>query len=359
MRRRPPILVTALALALVAAAAGAASSRRAPAPLRVGFYLPWDPASRASAVAHAGGLDVLAPMSGALDSAAGSVRWQDDPARAPALAAAHGRARVFPVVSNAHDNVWDTPASDGALTDPAAAAAFIAALLAQAQAQDYGGYILDFESLSPRGAAAYAPFLGRLREALKPAGRQLWVTASLAADPALIRDLAAATDAVVLMAYDQCWATGTPGPIAGQDWLERSLDARLAVADPGHVVVALGAYGYDWPQGRPGAVVSAPAAAALARTAGQTPTREPPAGNPHFAYRDAAGAAHAVWWLDAQTFRAQRAAVEGRRVRGVAIWRLGLEDPAIWAKARAAAAPAPTAAAPAPPPPCVALPPAP
>jgi len=355
MSRRPHVLLIALALAAIA---GAAPAQRASLPLRVGFYLPWEAASRASAVAHANGLDVLAPMSGALESAAGSVRWQDDPARGPALAAAHGRAKVFPVVSNAHDNVWDTPAADGALTDPAAGAAFIATLLAQAKAQDYGGYILDFENLSPRGVAAYAPLLSRLRDALKATGRQLWVTASLAADPALIRDLAAATDAVVLMAYDQCWATGTPGPIAGQDWLERTLDTRLAVADPGHVVVALGAYGYDWPQGRPAAVIPAPDAVALARTAGQTPTREPPAANPHVAYRDAGGTAHAVWWLDAQTFRAQRAAVAARHAHGVAIWRLGLEDPAIWAKAPAAASTASAGAA-SPPPPCVALPPAP
>jgi spore germination protein YaaH len=337
-----------LALAL-SFAAGAATAR----PLSVGFYLPWDAASRASLTQHAASLDILSPMSGALDSPTGSVRWQPDPALAPALAAAHGKPRVFPIVSNAHDEVWDTAAADGALLNPAAGDAAIAALLARAQAQAYGGYILDLESLSPAATPAYAPFLARLRAALKPQGRELWVTTTLGADPGLIAQLAAATDAVVLMAYDQCWATGTPGPIAGQDWLAANLDARLA-KDPGRYIVALGAYGYDWPTGKPARVVAAADAQRLGRAQGQAVAREGPAANPHFTYRDAVGQDHQVWWLDAQAFRAQRAAVSARKARGVAIWRLGLEDPAIWTPG---GAPAPSSPAAGPPrPPCVALP---
>jgi spore germination protein YaaH len=305
-------------------------------------------------VAHAGALDILAPMSGALDSAAGTVRWQPDPALGPALAAAKVKPRVFPVISNAHDNVWDTAAADAALTDPKAGDAFIAALAAPAKAKDYGGYILDLETLSPRGAAAYPAFLARLRGALKPLGKELWVTATLSTDPAMLQQLADGADAVVLMAYDQCWATGTPGPIAAQDWLEAMLDAKLAHPDPGRYVVALGAYGYDWPAGAPAQVVSAPQAVQLAKANGQAVAREAPAANPHFAYKGASGESHAVWYLDAAAFRTQRAAALARRVRGVAVWRLGLEDPAIWARTL------PTAALGAPPatprPACVALP---
>lgn len=345
MACRRPIPLLAAALALVAGVAAAK-------PLTVGFYLPWDAASTASLAAHAGVLDVIAPMSGALDTALGHVRWQPDPAGA-ALAVAHGKPRVFPIVSNAHDEVWDAPAADGALLNPAAGDAFIAALIAQARTENYGGYILDFENLTPAGATAYAPFLERLHAALKPLGRELWVTAGIAADPAHIHDLAAATDAVVLMAYDQCWATGTPGPVAGLDWLLASLDARTATTDPGHLIVALGAYGYDWPAGQTAGVIAADAAVALAQAKGQPVIRAAPDGNPHFAYAAADGTAHAVWWLDAHTYRTQRAAVLGRGVRGVAIWRLGLEDPAMWT-----AAGRPTAlASGAPQPACTALPP--
>jgi spore germination protein YaaH len=321
--------VAFLAAAVTLLSAGAAGAR----PLTVGFYLPWDAASTASLSAHAGALDVIAPMSGALDTPAGHIRWQPDPARAAALAGARNKPRVFPIVSNAHDEVWDAAAADGALLNPQAGDAFIAALVAEAKAQAYGGYILDFENLSPAGAPAYAAFLARLHAALKPMGRELWVTAGVAAEPALIHGLAAATDTVVLMAYDQCWATGTPGPIAGLDWLQASLDARLAAADPARLIVALGAYGYDWPAGGAAAVLSAADAAALAKAKGQAVIRAAPDGDPHFAYAGPGGTAHSVWWLDAPAFRAQRAAVDARHARGVAIWRLGLEDPALWSKA--------------------------
>jgi spore germination protein YaaH len=331
----------ALALSLLTTAVSAK-------PLSVGFYLPWDEASRTSVIQHAAALDVLAPMSGALDSPMGSVRWQPDPVQGKG-----GKAKVFPIVSNAHDNVWDTAAADGALLNPRAGDAFIAGLVAQAKSQNYGGYVLDFETLSPAATPAYAPFLARLHAALKPLGRELWVTTTLGADPAVIHDLEAATDTVVLMAYDQCWATSTPGPIAGQDWLKASLDARLGHADPGRYIVALGAYGYDWPDGATAQVISAPNAAALAKAKGQPIAREPPAANPHVAYKGPDGLDHQVWWLDAGAFRAQRALAEAHKVRGVAVWRLGLEDPAIWTKA-AAAAPV-GAAPPTPHPPCVAL----
>jgi spore germination protein YaaH len=314
----------ALALSLSASAAAAT-----PKSLTIGFYLPWDAASRASTVAHAAALDVLAPMSGALDSPQGSVRWQPDPALPAALAAAHGKPRVFPVISNAHDNVWDTAAAEGALTDPKAGEAFTAALTAQATAQNYAGYILDFESLSPEGVGAYPALLARLRAALRPLGKELWVTALLSADPALVQQMSAATDAVVLMAYDQCWANSTPGPIAGQDWLEATLGAKLAPnsggADPSRYVVALGAYGYDWPEGAPAKVLSAAQAVQLAKANGQPIAREAPAANPHFAYKGPGGDSHTVWFLDAAAFKAQRAAAEARQVRGVAIWRLGLD----------------------------------
>lgn len=53
-----------VALAFAAGPAESASAKTTK-PLRVGFYLPWDAASKASLVQHAAGLDVLAPMSAA------------------------------------------------------------------------------------------------------------------------------------------------------------------------------------------------------------------------------------------------------------------------------------------------------
>lgn len=314
-----------LAAVLAMAAAAPATAK----PLLVGFYLPWDAASQGSLRRHARSLDVAAPMLASVVSPAGEIRWQDDPAGREVAAK---RPRVMPVISNAHDEVWDTLASDGVILTAAARDGFAAQLVTRAKAQGFSGYVIDFENLSPRGEAGLAAFLAAVRAQLRPQGLELWVTAGLSADDALVQRLAAATDAVVLMAYDQCWATSTPGPIAGNAWLAAELEARLRRVDPRRYVVALGAYGYDWPAGQTATVVSAPGAAALAKAQGRRSTRQAPDGNPHFAYV-AGGRAHAVWYLDAGTFRAQQADTAARGVRGVALWRLGLEDPAIWTPA--------------------------
>lgn len=341
MAQRP--LLSHLA-GLCAAGLMAASPAEA-APLIAGFYLPWDKASQSSLSAHASALDVVSPMSGALDSAQGHIRWQPDVSRPGALAAAGRKPRVFPIVSNAHDEVWDAAAAEAALNDPAASRAMIDALSARAAAENYGGYVLDFETLSPKALAAYPAFLARLRAALKPAHREVWVTAFVSADPATLKAFGQSTDAVVLMAYDQCWATSTPGPIAGLDWLTRNLDAKLADLEAAHTIVALGAYGYDWPAGGAASVVSALQAQAMAAANHAAIARNPAEANPHFSYTAADGVAHQVWWLDAVAFRAEQTAAIARKVRGVAIWRLGLEDPALWPhrETRRAETPAPPA----------------
>ncbi len=132
------------------------------------------------------------------------------------------------------------------------------------------------------------------------------------------------------MAYDECWATSNAGPVAGADWLRRLLADRLSGVDPRHVVVALAAYGYDWPDGRPGQPIGAADAQRLAARMKATVRRDPASRNEHFAYTSADGRGHQVWFVDAQAFAADRAVAAAWRPRGYALWRLGLEDPATW-----------------------------
>jgi spore germination protein YaaH len=255
----------------------------------------------------------------------GEIRWEDDPEAHAVLGAAPRRPRVLPIVSNAHDEVWDAPAAEGVILDAAATAALAANLTERAKADRLAGVVVDFENLTPRATAGYPAFLGRLRQRLRGAGLEVWTTTTLTHEDGLA-DLAAVADTVVLMAYDQCWASSTPGPIASDAWLQANLAAKLAGGDPSRYVVALAGYGYDWPAGRRATVVSAPKAAGLAAANRQPITPLP---NPHFSYR-AGGVRHDVWWLSSADFARQRALAQAGAVRGVALWRMGLEDPAVW-----------------------------
>jgi spore germination protein YaaH len=139
------------------------------------------------------------------------------------------------------------------------------------------------------------------------------------------------------MGYDQCWATSTPGPIAGVDWLAQGLAAARGPAAPGRTVVALGAYAYDWTIGGPAKVLSVPAALDLAKAHGAAVRREPVSANLTFDYNDAAGQPHQVWMADAPALAAARRAAAHVGFKSWGIWRLGLEDPASWGGAPAAA----------------------
>lgn len=307
-------------------------------PLAVGFYVSWDETSRASLRAHIDQLDVVSPQWVGL-TAAGTLDVTQDPQARAIIATAQRRPSLMPGVYNAKDGIWNGPAADRVLTDPKARGAMIDQLVALARAQGFSGYVFDFENLSPAGVAAYPAFISQARTVLKPLGREVWVTAPFADDSWPLAKLQAASDALILMAYDQHWGTGDAGPPAGQDWFQRQLADRMAKLDPSRTIVALGAYGYDWTlpaKGQPGSAnaVTYTEATQIAHDSGAVPAMDPATLNPTFAYQDDAGRRHAVWFLDAVTLHNQLKVADGFRPLGYALWRMGGEDPQSWSLMR-------------------------
>ncbi len=113
-------------------------------------------------------------------------------------------------------------------------------------------------------------------------------------------------------------------------------------------MIALGSYAYDWPKGQPARVLSVGQALQLAHDNGTVVSRAAPQRNPVFTYTGSDGVPHVVWMLDSETFTRQRAAAMRYRVKGIALWRLGLEDAAVWNGAAPAQANGVTGPVPAP-----------
>ncbi|HEX7945380.1 MAG TPA: glycosyltransferase [Phenylobacterium sp.] len=303
-------------------------------PLAVGFYVSWDESSRSSLRAHVDQLDVVSPQWVGL-TADGKLDVTKDAEARAIIAAAKSPPSLLPGVYNAKDGVWNGPAADRVVTNPKARAAMIAQLVALAKAQGFAGYVFDFENLSPAGVAAYPSFIAEARAALKPTGREVWVTAPFADDSWPLKRLQASADALVLMAYDQHWGTGDAGPPAGQDWFQTHLADRMALLDPSRTIVALGAYGYDWTlpeKGKPGkaTAVTYNEATQIAHDSDARAVMDPASLNPTFAYQDDQGREHTVWFLDAVTLHNQLKVADGFRPMGYALWRMGGEDPLNW-----------------------------
>jgi cellulose synthase/poly-beta-1,6-N-acetylglucosamine synthase-like glycosyltransferase/peptidoglycan/xylan/chitin deacetylase (PgdA/CDA1 family)/spore germination protein YaaH len=319
-------------------ASGAASK-----PLTVGFYAPWDERSRVSLNAHIGQLDVFAPQWITPNGSLGRLTVLDDPQTQALLAKATHKPSVLPVIHNSHNGYWDGPLADALLLNPAARTAFLTNLVTLAKARGYAGYIFDFEDLSPEAMKVYPQLIRQANQALDPLQREIWVTTLFGEDPDVLDQLQAASDTVVLMAYDEHWSSAGAGPVSGQDWFEQNLDKQLSHLDEAKTIVALGSYGYDWvPRDKSGHCQGMPAgqkdcatrvgfheATQIADDSGADVSFDQGSLNPTYDYDDS-GVHHTVWFLDAPTMFNQIKAADDYRPRGYALWYMGVEDPGVW-----------------------------
>jgi peptidoglycan-N-acetylglucosamine deacetylase len=313
-------------------------------PLTVGFYVPWDERSRVSLAAHINQLDVFAPQWITPKGSLGLIDISDDPQTQALLAKATHKPSVLPVIHNSHNGYWDGPMANALLTNPAARHAMVTNLVNLAKARGYAGYIFDFENLSPEAMKAYPALVAEANKALDPLGREVWVTALFGDDSAPLDQLQAASDTLVLMAYDQHWASGDAGPVAGQDWFESNLDKRLSRLDESKTILALGSYGYDWvPKDKAGNCQGQPSgqrdcakfigfheATQNADDSGSDVAMDQASLTPTYAYADDGGVHHTVWFLDAPTMFNEIKAADDYMPRGYALWRMGGEDPGVW-----------------------------
>jgi cellulose synthase/poly-beta-1,6-N-acetylglucosamine synthase-like glycosyltransferase/peptidoglycan/xylan/chitin deacetylase (PgdA/CDA1 family) len=280
---------------------------------------------------------VVSPQWIALAGADGTLSITSDAQARAIIASAKHPPSILPGVFNYNTagHAWNGPQADALLLNPAARVRLINTLVAQAQKRGYAGYVFDFEDLSAVGVRAYPGFIAQARAALKPIGREVWVTTPFADDDFPIKALQQVSDAVVLMAYDQHWGGGEPGPAAAQDWFETTLAKRMEVLDPARTVLALGAYGYDWTLKGPKNPASAETilfneATQKAHDAESQAEMDETSLNPTFGYQDDLGRKHSVWFLDASTLFNQIKVADGFRPMGYALWRMGGEDQLDW-----------------------------
>lgn len=295
-------------------------------PLTIGFYVPDTAGGLSSLQQHMTGLDWVVP---AFVTVVGQqVHAIDDPRLTQLMAATRHAPKVLPMVQNLTDENWDGAGAAKMLADPQARAALVAQLAGYAQAHHAAGLVMDYESLPAAAVARYPAFLAQLHAAL-PKGAILAVTAPAGDPDWRLADIARATDRVILMAYDEHWESGTPGPIASQPWFVDQVEQAIRQVGRDKLVVALGSYAYDWHDG--GADALSIEEAWLAAHDSSAPVGfDRSSGNAGFTYDDERGSRHQLWMLDAATSWNELAALRRLGLDDVALWRLGSEDAGIW-----------------------------
>lgn len=294
------------------------------------FHVPWDAASLQSYIDHQDQIDILSPQWVLVDNPTGAMTLVPDAKMADQLAKRKPGLKIMPLVANAHDGMWDSAAAAGVITSPDARVRMAEHLAKLAAEMHFDGYVLDLENLDRKSIAALPDFIRALNATLHPSGLDLWFAVPVGDEQWPFAEMQKAGSGLLFMAYDQCWDTSTPGPVAGVDWLSTMLPKKLRNLDSERVIIALAGYGYDWPSGKAGHSITVAEARRLARDHKARQFRGRDSGNVMFRYKTG-GVAHTVWYVDGHSYSHARTVVSRLGLRHIAMWRLGSEDPAMWA----------------------------
>jgi spore germination protein YaaH len=377
LRRLKPGLAAGVAALALGLGIGDRPAAAASDHLVLGYYVPYDATSWASLQAHADQIDLVATQ-WVTANACGGIGSADDETLNQ-FARAHG-LRVLPSLLTLSG--W---LNHRLLTEDEVSQQLIDQIVAYTVAEDYAGFDLDLEGVSADDRDALSVFVARAAVALHEQGKLLTL-----ALPAKDRDvtvgwggaydyaaLGADADLVTIMAYEFRGPFSGPGSVAPIDWVERVLGFATRAIPADKLLLGLAAYGYDWnvtsggarsvgypaarglaehygidigfdagsqsatfsfwglagdghfvppPPGRPAhemTVHSAPPCdvAVPPPTPAPTPPPAPPPDTPEL---------HEVWVEDAASAAARLDLATRYALRGIATWRLGLEDARVW-----------------------------
>ena len=301
----------------------------------VGFFVNWDDSSFASLQQNINSLDWFVPEWIRLSGEDENPLVLDIDQKALQLVQAEKPdLRVLPLLQNYRNEQWDRELISKSLTTSAGRRRVIQELLRVIDENKFGGLTIDIEEVPADKQAVLLAFVSELHTEFAKRGLILAQAVPFDNPDWDYKSFAAATDYLMLMAYDQHWATGKPGPIAGQDWFSAGLKKRMAELSPEKTIICFGNYGYDWVSGNKEAEdISFQQAVLAAKESLDNPSEiefSNPEQNPHFKYTEDDGRDHTIWFLDAVTAFNQIKESKKYPVGGLALWRLGSEDPSVW-----------------------------
>lgn len=327
---------------------GPKQAKPAPPPAGAGsvvaaFYVPWQETGLHSLRAHAQNLTHLMPAWLHMDRTGGKLVTRDwDPELTPhnldvvQIARAAG-VRICPILDNAEEGVFDPKRAQLLFRSPESQRALAEQVRDFLLANKFQGVNLDFENLTDPQYRRVLPFVEIMASTLHAAGLSVSMDVEAGRPEIPLRALSRHCDFLVLMAYDEHYAGGDPGPIASAGWFHEVLKKTLEQVPPEKLVVGMGGYAYDWGEGAKEAEsITYQSALLLAQ---DNHPDEPPekiidfdadALNATFSYEDDDGKYHEVWMLDAASLYDEWQVARRREVLGAALWVLGNEDPGVW-----------------------------
>jgi spore germination protein YaaH len=234
----------------------------------------------------------------------------------------------------------------------------IASMVSLGKQHGFWGWQFDFEQIHVADRDSLSRFYREAAEALHANGMKISI--AVYPDPGDLQNasefhtwlwdylvgaydlkaLADAGDFITLMTYLQHTPRTPPGPIGGLPYMERVVRTALAQGvAPNQLSLGIGFFsmhwrtewnaerkGYSWSRG-----LGWRAAADLLQKSGATPRWDAEQGASEARWENH-GVFEYAWIEDARAIAPKLALQKRLGLRGISVWRIGQEDPAVWAQ---------------------------
>ncbi|ODA41570.1 glycosyl hydrolase family 18 protein [Desulfosporosinus sp. BG] len=235
---------------------------------------------------------------------------------------------------------FDANLAHRVFSNPATRAKLVTNLVNLTTKDGWDGISVDVEKTPPGDRNNFSSFVAELSKALKAKDKVLNISIpakfvdypsdlwSGAYDYAAIGKSA---DQIILMTYDEHGLGTTQGPIASQGWVNRVIEFAVGKIPKDKIVMGLPVYSFDWGSNKPllPDYLSYSQTVDRAKKHGVQILTDPSAKVPQFIYTSN-GIRHEVFFENVASLRIKMNYALNHKLHGVAVWRLGMEDPAIW-----------------------------
>ncbi|NLN15724.1 MAG: SH3 domain-containing protein [Firmicutes bacterium] len=263
------------------------------------------------------------------------------PAKVLELAGSRGK-QTLALIHNYHGDKFDGDMVGMLLANPQARRQAVESIHQMLRRWGYSGVNIDFENVPHQQRENLNAFMQELADRLQPEGLLVTMSVPAKTDKTAkaswtgaydYNTLGRIVDGLQLMTYDEHYRDGSPGPIASIGWVEDVITYALKHVPRSKLYLGIALYGYDWEEVAPGQwtgkAITQRGAASLAETKNVPVNWDAVHKVPHFSYTDL-GNRHVVYFEDRYSLSHKLYLVNKYDLAGIALWRLGFEDPAAW-----------------------------
>lgn len=304
-----------------------------------GYYVDYDRTSLEMVKTRSNHMDQVVVFGYGFDASGNAVGQEHQIVKG--LTGPEKRVLLFSNVTNAG---FDKEIVHALLTDTTVRNQAVQSILAKTTELGATGVQIDFENIPSTDRDAYTAFLRELKAALQPSSRTLSVAVAAktrdtrtgwggATDYTAVGQIA---DQIYIMAYDEHWKGGEPGPIASLPWTENVIRYAIGTMPAKKIILGVPFYGYEWAaDGQTGAKTNRSFGASQMATRVveyKADVKWDPVAGENVATFQTQDGDRVAWFPDQRSLDAKLTLAYQYNLKGIALWRLGFEPDDWWNK---------------------------